>query len=88
MASGDFEHSLARLEELVLHLERGDLPLEEGLAAFEEGIRLSRQCQDQLEAAEKRIAILSAEKPISSPGETTLSSSQTLPGTTADNPLE
>ncbi|MBF0462751.1 MAG: exodeoxyribonuclease VII small subunit [Magnetococcales bacterium] len=60
MASGNFEQSLARLEEVAQHLERGDLPLEEGLALFEEGMQLARHCQDRLDAAETRIANLSA----------------------------
>ncbi|MEO5341500.1 MAG: exodeoxyribonuclease VII small subunit [Magnetococcus sp. MYC-9] len=58
MASVRFEQSLARLEEVAQLLERGDLPLEEGLALFEEGVQLSRQCQDRLDAAEKRISSL------------------------------
>lgn len=61
MASDNFEHALARLEEVVQQLERGELPLEEGLTLFEEGVRLSRQCQNRLEAAEKRISHLSGE---------------------------
>lgn len=60
MASGNFEHALARLEEVAQLLERGDLPLEEGLTLFEEGMQLARQCQDRLDAAEKRITTLSA----------------------------
>ncbi len=60
MKPGHFEQSLARLEEVAQLLERGDLPLEEGLALFEEGVTLSRHCQDRLDAAEKRITSLSA----------------------------
>ncbi|MBF0400171.1 MAG: exodeoxyribonuclease VII small subunit [Magnetococcales bacterium] len=60
MVSVNFEQALARLEEVAQRLERGDLPLEEGLSLFEEGMQLSRQCQDRLDAAEKRIASLSA----------------------------
>ncbi len=60
MASGNFEHALARLEEVAQLLERGDLPLEEGLTLFEEGVQLARQCQDRLDAAEKRITNLAA----------------------------
>lgn len=67
MESGNFEHALAKLETLVHRLERGDLPLEEGLTAFEEGVNLSRLCQDRLEAAEKRILTLSGEKAILAP---------------------
>lgn len=62
MTSINFEKSLARLEEVVQLLEQGELPLEEGLVAFEEGVNLSRQCQDRLDAAEKRIASLSHAK--------------------------
>ncbi|MBF0160670.1 MAG: exodeoxyribonuclease VII small subunit [Magnetococcales bacterium] len=60
MSSIPFEQSLARLEEVAHLLERGDLPLEEGVALFEEGMQLSRHCQDRLDAAEKRITSLSA----------------------------
>ena len=59
MASGNFELSLARLEEVAHRLERGDLPLEEGLALFEEGMQLARHCQNRLDGAETRIASLS-----------------------------
>lgn len=67
MESGNFEHALARLEALVHRLERGDLPLEEGLTAFEEGVALSRVCQDRLDAAEKRILTLSGAEAILAP---------------------
>ena len=50
-----FETALERLETLVDRLERGDLELEGALAAFEEGVRLSRHCADQLEHVERRI---------------------------------
>lgn len=53
-----FEDALARLEDIVRTLESGDLSLEDSLAAFEEGIRLSRICSKQLNEAEKRIEIL------------------------------
>jgi exodeoxyribonuclease VII small subunit len=53
-----FESALARLEAIVERLESGDLPLEEALAAFEEGVALSRRCTAELEAAERRIEIL------------------------------
>lgn len=55
MKSATFEHSLTRLEEVVQHLERGELPLEEALAAFEEGIKLANLCQQRLDEAEKRV---------------------------------
>ncbi|ABK43568.1 Exodeoxyribonuclease VII small subunit [Magnetococcus marinus MC-1] len=50
-----FEASLERLEALVGELERGELPLEEALAAYEEGMKLARLCQKRLDSAEKRI---------------------------------
>ncbi|HXM33762.1 MAG TPA: exodeoxyribonuclease VII small subunit [Pyrinomonadaceae bacterium] len=53
-----FESSLEALEEIVGKLERGDLALEESLELFEQGIRLSRECQERLSQAERRIEIL------------------------------
>jgi exodeoxyribonuclease VII small subunit len=53
-----FEASLEALEEIVQQLEGGDLPLEKSLELFEDGIRLSRQCQERLNQAERRIEIL------------------------------
>jgi exodeoxyribonuclease VII small subunit len=49
MAEKKFEAALARLEELVAELEKGDLPLEQSLKFFEEGIKLSRICNRRLE---------------------------------------
>ena len=53
-----FEKALERLEEIVDQLEQGDLELEQALSAFEEGVRLSRHCAGQLDAAERRIEVL------------------------------
>ena len=53
-----FEESLIELEEIVGRLEDGDMPLEESLALFEQGIRLSRDCRSRLTNAERRIEIL------------------------------
>lgn len=53
-----FEESLSSLEKIVSQLEEGDLPLEKSLELFEEGVRLSRKCQQKLEAAERKIEIL------------------------------
>ena len=58
MAEKKFEASLARLEEIVRELETGDLPLEQSLKLFEEGIKLSRLCNKRLEEAERRVEIL------------------------------
>ena len=53
-----FEASLEALEQIVHQLESGDLPLEKSLEQFEHGIRLSRECQDRLSQAERRIEVL------------------------------
>jgi exodeoxyribonuclease VII small subunit len=53
-----FEASLEALEQIVRELERGDLPLEKSLELFEQGIRLSRECQERLNQAERRIEVL------------------------------
>ena len=56
--SRTFEASLEALERIVRQLEDGDLPLEKSLELFEQGIRLSRECQERLSQAERRIEIL------------------------------
>jgi exodeoxyribonuclease VII small subunit len=53
-----FESSLEALEQIVHQLEDGDLPLEKSLELFEQGIRLSRECQERLTQAERRIEVL------------------------------
>jgi exodeoxyribonuclease VII small subunit len=53
-----FEDALNKLEKIVSKLEEGDIPLEESLKLFEEGIRLSRFCNQKLDEAEKRVEIL------------------------------
>jgi len=55
-----FEESIRRLAEIVEKLERGDLPLEESVALFEDGVRLARASQSQLSQAEKRVEELLA----------------------------
>jgi exodeoxyribonuclease VII small subunit len=57
-AEPSFEGALERLEAIVDRLESGELPLEQALAAFEEGVALSRRCAAELEAAERRIELL------------------------------
>ena len=54
----DFEKSLAELESLVAKMEGGTLSLEESLAAFERGVKLTRDCQTALRTAEMRIKAL------------------------------
>jgi exodeoxyribonuclease VII small subunit len=58
MAKERFEDALNKLEKIVSKLEDGEIPLEESLKLFEEGIRLSRLCNQKLEEAEKRVDIL------------------------------
>ena len=54
----DFETGIKRLQELVEKLERQDIPLEEAVNLFEEGMELSRKCAKILEAAEERVKVL------------------------------
>lgn len=54
----NFETSLAQLEQIVREMEGGDLPLEKSLELFEQGVRLSRDCQERLNEAERRIEVL------------------------------
>lgn len=51
----DFEKSLDELEKLVRDLEQGELSLEQSLAAFERGVKLTRDCQSALKTAEQRV---------------------------------
>jgi len=53
-----FESSLDELERIVQQLEAGDLPLERSLELFEQGVRLSRECQKRLDEAERKVEIL------------------------------
>lgn len=62
MATVKFEQAIARLEAIVGELERGDLPLEQSLRIFEEGIRLSKSCLKVLEDAEKKVEVLVQDK--------------------------
>ena len=56
----DFEGSMARLEEIVSLLERGDAPLEQAMTLFEEGAKLLRKCTKQLDQAEQKVTLLTA----------------------------
>lgn len=55
----DFEKKLKRLEEIVNRMEKGDLALDESLQLFEEGVRLSRECQKRLAEADEQVKKLS-----------------------------
>ncbi len=57
-----FEDILGRLAQVVERLESGDLPLEESLAVFEEGVRLSRLGARRLDEAERRVELLLADE--------------------------
>ena len=54
----DFEKAMQELEKLVEQMESGDLSLEDSLQHFENGIRLTRNCQEALKEAEQKVSIL------------------------------
>ena len=54
----NFEEAMKKLEQITAELEKGDLSLDEAVKKFEEGIKLSKQCNKILEDTEKRINIL------------------------------
>ena len=58
LADVAFEDALAELEGLVEQMEAGDLSLEDSLAAFERGVKLTRHCQSSLKAAELKVKVL------------------------------
>ena len=58
----DFEASMTRLEEIVSQLEQGDAPLEQAMTLFEEGAKLRRECTKQLDQAEQKVSLLSADE--------------------------
>lgn len=62
MSDLKLEECLGRLEEIVSSLEAGNLPLEESLKIFEEGITLARHCARYLDEAERRIEILAKDE--------------------------
>ncbi len=78
MKMKDFESNLKLLEEIVAKLEGGDLTLDQALAFFEEGIKVSRYCNAKLEEAERKVEMLIkgadggvAEVPFTAEGEET-----------------
>ena len=58
MAKANFEENMEKLEEIVTELEKGDLNLDSSISKFEEGIKISKECNKILEEAEKKITIL------------------------------
>ncbi len=70
--SNEFEKSFQQLEKIVQRLEAEELPLDESLQLFEEGIRLSRFCHQRLEEVEKKIELILADakgQPVTEPFE-------------------
>lgn len=59
MAKETFEGKLDRLKIIVERLERGELPLEEGVALYKEGLKLAKTCGKQLESARHQVSIVS-----------------------------
>ena len=55
MASSSFEKDMKELENIVAQMGKGSLPLEESIALFEKGVKLSKKCSAQLNSAEKKI---------------------------------
>ena len=58
MAKSNFENNMENLEKIVNELEKGDLNLDDSIAKFEEGVKISKECNKILEEAEKKITIL------------------------------
>ena len=54
----NFEEAMKKLEQITAELEKGDLSLDEAVKKFEEGIKISKECNKILEDSEKRINIL------------------------------
>lgn len=59
MSKETFEDRLERLKTIVERMERGDLPLEEGVALYKEGLELAKSCGKQLESARHEVKIVS-----------------------------
>lgn len=53
-----FEDKILKLEEIVSELEKGNLSLDDSVAKFEQGIKISKECSELLDSAEKKITIL------------------------------
>ncbi len=58
MEKSNFETNMESLEKIVTELEKGDLNLDESISKFEDGIKISKECNKMLEDAEKKITIL------------------------------
>lgn len=68
-----FETALKELEEIVKQLEQEDIPLEKAMKFYEKGMKLSKQCNDMLEAAEEKMTVIlqndNTTKPFDAQGE-------------------
>jgi exodeoxyribonuclease VII small subunit len=62
MAKEKFEDALEKIEDIVKKMEAGDMPLDEALKSFEEGIKLIRFCSAKLDEAQRRVEILLGEE--------------------------
>ena len=62
MAKEKFEDALEKLEDIVRKMEAGDMPLDDALKSFEEGIKLIRFCSSKLEETERRVEMLLAKE--------------------------
>lgn len=54
----NFEEAISRLEDIIEDLENKDMPLNEALAEYEEGVKLSKFCSNKLQQAEEKIEII------------------------------
>lgn len=53
-----FEDAMKKLESIIEKMEKGDIPLNESLKLFEEGVKLTRFCSQELQKAEKKVELL------------------------------
>ena len=60
VAEMSFEEAMAALEQVVTRLERGDVPLEESIALYEQGAQLKKRCADKLAEAEAKVEMIRA----------------------------
>ena len=77
-----FESALARVEQIAAQMETGDLPLEELVTAYEEGLRLLRFCSERLEVAEKRLETITRDAAGRPQGLATVSTTEEIPSST------
>ena len=81
-----FETALARVEKIAAQMESGDLPLEQLVVVYEEGLRLIRFCSERLEEAEKRLQTISRDSAGQPQGLATVQSPEEIPSSTPPGP--